>query len=164
LTRFRKTRNDLPVGSICRAKAQDHAAIDGVATADAPRNAETRAVDEQQCPLIVVSRTCAADGARSESRMPARMQCVEVGDAVAPERHRLTVDHEFFSIDSPAPNPPIAAGPPQVGGLLLPHPPAKKRTTRSTSPFIMMFSRSFRSVCFLLSGITIQRSAHPSPR
>jgi hypothetical protein len=44
-------------------------------------------------------------------RRAARMQCVEVGDAVAPERYRLTVDHEFFSIDSPAPNPRIAAGP-----------------------------------------------------
>ena len=34
------------------------------------------------------------------------------------------------------------AGPPQVGGPLLPHPPAKKRTVRSMSPFIIAFSRS----------------------
>jgi len=46
LTRFLKIRSDLPVGSICRGKAPDHAAIDRAATADAPRNAETRAVDE----------------------------------------------------------------------------------------------------------------------
>jgi hypothetical protein len=34
----------------------------------------------------------------------------KVGGAADPEHHRLTVDHEFFSIDSSAPNPRIAVG------------------------------------------------------
>jgi len=46
LTGLRKIRSDLPVGSIGRGKAPGHSAIDGAVTGDAPRNAETRAVDE----------------------------------------------------------------------------------------------------------------------
>jgi hypothetical protein len=37
-----------------------------VIDASAPDDADLRAADKQRCPLIRVSRTCAADGARSE--------------------------------------------------------------------------------------------------
>jgi len=63
LTRFRKIRSDLPVGSVCRGKAQDHAAmqsarraIDAVAANDLCAM-QTCGVRQVRCPLIGVNQT-----------------------------------------------------------------------------------------------------------